>query len=90
MKADAKGNWRVSLPATPAGGSYTLNVVGSNTVEITNILFGEVWVCSGQSNMQWGVNASNNSQAEIAAADYPNIRLFQYSQYLFWTTEIGC
>ena len=77
VKADAKGNWRVSLPATPAGGSYTLNIVGSNTVEITNILFGEVWVCSGQSNMQWAVNGSNDSEAEIAAAKYPNIRLFQ-------------
>lgn len=75
-KADEKGNWQVKLPATSAGGPYTLNVVGNNTVELSNILFGEVWVCSGQSNMAWSVNTSNNRDAEIAAADYPNIRLF--------------
>ena len=76
VKADAKGNWRLTLPATPVGGPYTLNVVGGNTVEFTNILFGEVWVCSGQSNMGWTVNASKNPNEEIAAANYPMIRLF--------------
>lgn len=74
--ADEKGNWKSSFPATGAGGPYTLTVEGSNTIELSNILFGEVWVCSGQSNMEWPVNASNDSQEEIAAADYPNIRLF--------------
>ncbi len=75
--ADAEGNWRVGLPAAmPAGGPYTLTVTGSNTLKLTNVLFGEVWVCSGQSNMQWSVSASKDSEPEIAAADYPNIRLF--------------
>lgn len=77
VSANEKGKWKVVLPPNPAGGPYTLTVVGSTTLELTNILFGEVWVCSGQSNMQWTVNASNNSEEEIAAADYPNIRLFQ-------------
>lgn len=76
VKADAKGNWQVTLPTTPVSGPYTINVVGSSTVEFTDVLFGEVWVCSGQSNMAWTVNASNNSREEIAAAHYPNIRLF--------------
>lgn len=76
VKTDEKGDWRTTLPATPAGGPYTVKVVGSNTVEFTNILFGEVWVCSGQSNMAWTVNGSNNSREEIATANYPNIRLF--------------
>ena len=74
--ADAEGNWRLKLDAMEAGGPYTLRVIGSNTLELTNILFGEVWVCSGQSNMQWSVNASKDSEAEIAAASYPKIRLF--------------
>ncbi|MCE2401406.1 9-O-acetylesterase [Candidatus Poribacteria bacterium] len=74
--ADADGNWRIDLPAMKAGGPYTLQVTGSNTLELTNVLFGEVWVCSGQSNMQWTVNASKDSAAEIAAAMYPKIRLF--------------
>ena len=74
--ADANGNWQTKLPAMAAGGPYTLRITGSNTLELTNILFGEVWVCSGQSNMEWPVSISNNSEEEIAAATYPKIRLF--------------
>ncbi len=74
--ADAEGNWQIKLPAMAAGGPYTLRVEGNNTLELTNVLFGEVWVCSGQSNMQWSVSASKDSKAEIAAANYPTIRLF--------------
>ena len=74
--ADADGNWQIKLPAMAAGGPYTLRVKGSNTLELTNVLFGEVWVCSGQSNMQWSVSASKDSEAEITAAMYPKIRLF--------------
>ena len=74
--ADMKGNWQIKLPAIAAGGPYTLRVKGSNTLELTNVLFGEVWVCSGQSNMQWPVSASKDSEAEIAAGMYPKIRLF--------------
>lgn len=79
-KADEKGNWRTTLKATPVGGPYKIEVSGENTVVLTDILFGEVWVCSGQSNMGWTVNASNNSEEEIAAANYPNIRLFHIPQ----------
>ena len=74
--ADTEGNWQTKLPATQAGGPYTLQIKGNNTLELRNILFGEVWVCSGQSNMQWPVSASKDSEAEIAAAMYPKIRLF--------------
>ena len=76
VTADAEGNWQIKLPAMQAGGPYTLRVTGENTLELTNVLFGEVWVCSGQSNMQWSVSASKDSEAEIAAANYPTIRLF--------------
>ncbi len=74
--ADMEGNWQTKLPAMQAGGPYTLRVASENTLELTNVLFGEVWVCSGQSNMQWSVNASKDNEAEIAAAMYPKIRLF--------------
>ena len=74
--ADAKGNWRTKLPAMAAGGPYILHVAASNTLELTNVMFGEVWICSGQSNMEWPVRASKDSESEIAAADYPLIRLF--------------
>ena len=76
VAANAEGNWQAELPAMAAGGPYTLKITGINTIELTNVLFGEVWVCSGQSNMQWSVRASKDSEAEIAAANYPTIRLF--------------
>ena len=74
--ADIEGNWRTKLSAMDAGGPYILKISGSNTLELTNVLFGEVWICSGQSNMEWSVRASKDADAEIAAANYPNIRLF--------------
>jgi sialate O-acetylesterase len=74
-KADASGKWLVTLPAMKAGGgSLVLNVSGSSDVTVKNILVGEVWLCSGQSNMEWSVKQSTNSDAEIAAAKHPNIR----------------
>jgi sialate O-acetylesterase len=53
-----------------------LKVTGSEEVEVKDILVGDVWLCSGQSNMEWDVNSSDNAPAEIAAANYPKIRLF--------------
>src|SRR5206468_1290203 len=50
---------------------------GKNVIYLTNVLIGKVWVCSGQSNMEWPVAATANGQQEIAAAKYPKIRLFQ-------------
>jgi sialate O-acetylesterase len=70
----ADGTWRVELPAQPAGGPHVLTVSGANTLTLNDILVGEVWLCSGQSNMEWTVSRSANSAAEIAAADFPRIR----------------
>ncbi|MHC4405802.1 MAG: sialate O-acetylesterase, partial [Planctomycetota bacterium] len=74
--ADSDGKWMVKLDAMEAGGPCEMTVSGKNTVTISDVLIGEVWVCSGQSNMQWSVSASLNPQEEIAAAKYPKIRLF--------------
>ncbi len=73
-KADSDGKWTVKLPAMKAGGPHTLTVDGSNSVKVANVLVGEVWLCSGQSNMEWPVTRANNPQEEIAAAKHPNIR----------------
>ncbi len=70
------GKWLVNLEELKAGGPFTMTISGNNTVKIENVLVGEVWVCSGQSNMQWSVSNSNNPSEEIANAKYPNIRLF--------------
>lgn len=76
-KADEKGNWSVNLPKTKAGTGYTLMVEGkSGKVEFKNVAVGDVWVCSGQSNMEWSVNASAEPAAVKAAANNPNLRLF--------------
>lgn len=75
--ADPTGRWRVTLPARKADGqALTMTVKGNNTITFTDVLMGEVWICSGQSNMQQGVGACDNAAEEIAAANYPNIRLF--------------
>ncbi len=73
-KADASGKFMVKLPAMKAGGPHTLTIAGSNTVTVKNILVGEVWLCSGQSNMEWSVEQSAKAKEEIAAAKHPNIR----------------
>lgn len=74
VTASATGAWRVDLPAHEAGGPLTLVVKGSTTVTCSDVLVGEVWFCSGQSNMQMTVRSSQNFDQERAAADLPQIR----------------
>ncbi|MCX7421048.1 MAG: sialate O-acetylesterase [Planctomycetia bacterium] len=75
-KAGADGKWSVKLKEMTAGGPHELVVKGKNEIKLADILIGEVWVASGQSNMEWSVSNSNNPAEEIAAAKYPNIRIF--------------
>lgn len=74
-KANERGEWKVSLPARKAGGPFTLKVSGSSTVVFEDVLVGEVWLASGQSNMEMGIGACRDGKEEIAAANYPAIRL---------------
>ena len=69
-------SWRVYLAPEPAGGPYVLHVIGRDTITINDVLVGEVWLGSGQSNMQWSVQQSANAEQEIQNASYSNIRLF--------------
>ena len=76
----ADGKWKIYLDPIAAGGPYKLKVQGTNIINFKNILIGDVWVCSGQSNMEmtiagWG--QINNYEEEIAAANYPMIRHFE-------------
>jgi len=77
--ADGKGRWMVKLKPVGAGGPHKLSVRGESgqPKEIADILVGEVWVCSGQSNMGFELFESKNGKEEVAAADYPQIRLFK-------------
>jgi sialate O-acetylesterase len=78
-KADTQGRWRVALPALRAARKQpglTLTVAGTNTLTCSDVLIGEVWVCSGQSNMQWPTSATVNAEKELAGANFPQVRLF--------------
>ena len=72
---DDKGRWRVRLGPLSVGGPFDMTITGKNTVKFKNVLVGDVWICSGQSNMAWTVRNSANSAQEVATAHYPHIRL---------------
>lgn len=77
VKADAKGNWSINLPPTAAGGPYTIDILSKHKISLREILFGEVWFCSGQSNMVHQLDIHDVTYAkEIAAANNPTIRQF--------------
>lgn len=74
-KADADGKWIVRLKAMkPNATAQVLTVKGKNTLTFEDVLIGEVWLCSGQSNMEWAVGQSDNAKQEIADANHPRIR----------------
>ncbi len=79
--AGKDGKWQVKLDAMKANTKpQSMTIKGANTITLKNILVGEVWICSGQSNMAWPVRASNDPDLEIAAAKYPHIRMISVPQ----------
>lgn len=85
LRADARGHWKARIATAAAGGPYMLTFKGHNTITLHDVLLGEVWLCSGQSNMHFPVAPIENSgwatgvlnyEQEIVEADYPNIRMF--------------
>ncbi len=76
-KVDVTGHWRVELPKRSAGGPYSLRVAGADSsTTLHNVMVGEVWVCSGQSNMQMQLKDVKDAPQVLAAADQPEIRLY--------------
>ena len=96
---DANGRWQATLPPTPAGGPYELTVKGQNTITLTDVLVGDVWLASGQSNRQFKVRDPNpggyqptqNAAQEIAAANWPRLRFFTVAQTVAYRpqAEVG-
>ena len=74
--ADAAGLWSVRLPGLSAGGPFTLTVQGNKKIVLTDVMIGEVWIASGQSNMTFMLSGAEGAAAEMPKADYPQIRLF--------------
>lgn len=94
-KADEKGKWMVKLKTPQAGGPYTITIQGGQTLVLHNVLIGEVWVCSGQSNMEmpvsgWPGASLLNSAMEIKAAKYPDIRLFTVKRDVALQPQSDC
>ncbi|MBI3854283.1 MAG: sialate O-acetylesterase [Planctomycetes bacterium] len=75
-KAGGDGKWSLKLDPLKAGGPHELTVAGRNSVTVHDVLVGEVWVCSGQSNMEMAVKSCNNFPAEQTQAVFPKIRHF--------------
>lgn len=74
------GKWLVTLEALEVGGPHTLTVSGKNKLDVQDVLIGEVWICSGQSNMAMAVNSSKDAELETRTANFPRIRLISVPQ----------
>ncbi len=88
IRADKDGNWKISLKTPKAGGPHEIMIKAGNTIKLKNILTGEVWIASGQSNMEMPLKPISKAytgimdyEEEIANADYPGIRLFQVGNF---------
>ncbi len=88
--ADDQGKWKVALDAMQAGGPLELTVSGKNTITIADVLVGEVWICSGQSNMAMTVSRSKDFEQEKAAAKLPQIRMVTIPRVPAETPQDNC
>jgi sialate O-acetylesterase len=79
-RADSQGDWILTFPAMKAGGPHDMYIQGKNLIEVENILIGDVWVCSGQSNMRWSIEELPTVESDTAEARYSGIRLFRVPQ----------
>lgn len=79
--ADPQGRWQVLIGPFKAGGPFELTVKGDTTITIKNVLVGEVWLCSGQSNMEWPLINTFNSTETLVQANLPQIRLFTVEKH---------
>ena len=78
-----QGKWSLKLSTPKAGGPYTITIEGHEKIVLSNVLVGEVWLCSGQSNMEWTpLHGLDNAEEEIANSSYPNIRFFSVPKHI--------
>jgi sialate O-acetylesterase len=86
------GRWIAEVPALPAGGPWTVKLDAGEhgSAELRDVWFGDVWICSGQSNMEWPLAESANAESEIAAATQPRVRLFQVEKRVSAAPQAAC
>ncbi len=82
---DDDGRWNVELASLKAGGPFTMTVKAANTLTLEDVLVGDVWLCSGQSNMEWRMSAFSDTAGDVEQSANPNIRFFQPE--LAWNQE---
>ncbi|HEY3416702.1 MAG TPA: sialate O-acetylesterase [Armatimonadota bacterium] len=85
-----EGRWKVTLAPQQAGGPFDLTVTGKNVIALKNVMVGEVWFCSGQSNMAITITSVQNASQEIAAANYPDIRYFSVGNAVAYEPKPDC
>ena len=78
--ADSVGRWTVQLPPGESGGPFVLSIRGTNEIALTDVLVGDVWIASGQSNMEFSLRDARDAKQEIAGASFPQIRLINVKQ----------
>ena len=79
--------WQIVLPPMPAGGPFVLTIQGKKTLEVKDVMIGEVWVASGQSNMTFALHGATGGTAEVAQADWPEIRFFTVPGHVAMTPQ---
>ncbi|HVN93440.1 MAG TPA: sialate O-acetylesterase [Terracidiphilus sp.] len=80
--AASDGRWQVKIDPPKAGGPYTLKITGHESVELKNVMVGDVWLCGGQSNMQLPLRFTLNGEDEVKAANFPEIRYFTVAEHV--------
>jgi len=89
--AGEDGKWKVMFRAMPSGGGpLVMKVAGKNSIDVKNIIVGQVWVASGQSNMEFGFGAAHNAATEAPKAKYPNIRIFNLKKKVAFEPQWDC
>jgi len=90
ITANDKGEWMVKLKSPVAGGPHKITLTGKNEIVLDNVLSGEVWFASGQSNMAMALKKCDNAEMEVAAANYPEIRLFHIERISATEPQSDC
>ena len=85
--ADKDGKWMAKIGPFEAGGPFDLNISGPQEVKLTNVLVGDVWICSGQSNMEMGLGNAYDKDHEITSANHSQIRLFTVPKHVAYTPQ---
>lgn len=76
VRADREGKWEITLKPMPAGGPHEIVILGDNDIYLNNILFGDVWICSGQSNMQWSLQQTAYEETDTQYIEAGHVRMF--------------